>query len=281
VLKVLEREHIPIDIVAGSSIGAVIGALWTSGLDSHALEQIALSLDKKTTFFKLIGFRDISAAHQGFFKGDQVARFLRNYLGHKTFRMLQVPLKIVASNLFSGEEVIFDEGDVITAIRASISIPGIFRPVAHHSQYLIDGGVVDPLPVKVLSRYGVKKIIAVNVLSAPEDHIQRYELYEAKKNQEKELAKQKGLVKRVLSGLGSRFERKMLTNIFNVLMNTIQFLEYGLAETASAGADIVIHPVLSDSHWAEFYSGTKFIKRGEEKTLEQLAEIKKLVEETS
>ncbi|MBI3999569.1 MAG: patatin-like phospholipase family protein [Candidatus Omnitrophica bacterium] len=281
VLRVLEQEHIPIDIVAGSSIGALIGALWASGLDSHALEKIALSLDKKSTFLKLIGFQDFSLPHSGFFKGDQVSRFLRNFLGRKTFRMLNVPLKIVASNLFTGEEVIFDEGDVVTAIRASISIPGIFRPMSWHNQHLIDGGVIDPLPIKVLNRYGVKKIIAVNVLSAPEDHIQRQELYEAKKNQAEELRKRKGFIERIWFGLGVQIEKRVRANIFNVLMNTIQFLEYGMAESASAGADIVIHPVLSDSHWAEFYSGSKFIQRGEEKTLEQLAEIKKLVEESS
>ncbi|MBI4372984.1 MAG: patatin-like phospholipase family protein [Candidatus Omnitrophica bacterium] len=281
VLRVLEREHIPVDIIAGSSIGALIGALWASGLDSHALEKIALSLDKKSTFFKLIGFQDVSLAHYGFFKGDQVCRFLKAYLDQKTFRALQVPLKIVASNLFTGEEVIFDEGNVIDAVRASISIPGIFRPVSWHRQYLIDGGVIDPLPVKVLSRYGVKKIIAVNVLSAPEDHIQRQELYEAKENQLEESERKKGFIARAWFNLGARLKKHFRANIFNVLMNTIQFLEYGMAETSAAGADIVIHPVLSDFHWAEFYSGSKLIRRGEEKTLEQLAEIKKLVEENA
>ena len=68
-------------------------------------------------------------------------------------------------------------------------------------------------------------------------------------------------------------------NVFNVLMNTIQFLEYGIAESAARGADIVIHPILTDAHWAEFYSATKLIKRGEEKAMSQLSEIKKLVEE--
>lgn len=281
VLRVLEREQIQIDMIAGSSIGALIGALWAGGFDSNALEQIALSLDKKSTFLKLIGFQDFSLPHHGFFKGDQISRFLRSYFGHKTFRMLNIPVKIVASNLFTGEEVIFDEGDVVDAVRASVSIPGIFRPVRLRNQYLIDGGVIDPLPVKILSRYGVKKIIAVNVLSAAEDHIQRHEFFEAKKNQIEETSKKKNIVGRALFALRTRLEKRYRPNIFNVLMNSIQFLEYGIAESSAAGADIVIHPVLSDSHWAEFYSGAKFIKRGEEKTLEQLGEIKRLVEEGS
>jgi len=280
VLRVLEREQIPVDIIVGSSIGALIGAMWAAGIDSNMLEQIALGLDEKTTFFKLIGFRDLSLPHHGFFKGNQVARFLRDYLGRKTFRRLNIPVKIVATNLFTGEEVVFDEGNVVDAIRASVSIPGIFRPVRWRNHYLIDGGVVDPLPVKVLNRYGVKKIIAVNVLSAAEDHIQRQAFYEAKKAQAEEAVKKKNMLVRAWFALVGKIEKRFRTNIFNVLMNTIQFLEYGIAESASASADVVIHPVRTDGHWAEFYSVGKFIQRGEEKTVEKLPEIKRLVEES-
>jgi len=243
------------------------------------LEKIALGLDEKTTFFKLIGFRDLSLPHHGFFKGDQMTRFLRGYLERKTFRMLNVPVKIVATNLFTGEEVVFDEGDVVDAIRASVSIPGIFRPVQWRKQYLIDGGVVDPLPVKVLNRYGVKKIIAVNVLSAAEHHVKRQAFYESKKAQADEAIKKKNWLIRAWYVFLGKIEKRFRTNIFNVLMNTIQFLEYGIAESASASADVVIHPIRTDGHWAEFYSVGKFIQRGEEKTVEKLAEIKRLVEE--
>ncbi|MBI1978057.1 MAG: patatin-like phospholipase family protein [Candidatus Omnitrophica bacterium] len=280
VLRVLEREQIPIDMIAGSSIGALIGGMWGSGLSADELEKIALGLDRKTTFFKIIGFRDVSLPHQGFFKGHQVSRFLRGYLGRKTFRELNLPVKIVTTNLFTGEEMIFDGGDLVEAIRASISIPGIFHPLKWQDQYLIDGGVVDPLPVKVLSRYGIKKIIAVNVLSTSEDHTQRYEFYEAKKKQLEDMIRKKDFLSRMLFQMKLRIQKRFRANVFNVLMNTIQFLEYGIAESSAGGADIVIHPVLHDSHWAEFYSGAKFIKAGEEKTREQLAEIKKLVEET-
>ena len=279
VLKVLEREQIPIDMIAGSSIGALVGAMWASGFNAAELEKIATDLDQKTAFLKIIGFRDFLLPHHGFFRGDQVVRFLRGFFEHKTFQMLNMPVKIVGTNLFTGAEAIFDEGDVVEAIRASISIPGIFRPIKIQNQFFMDGGVVDPLPVKVLSRYGVKKIIAVNVLSASEDHARRYELQEAKKLRFEEMMKRKNIIARTWHALGSKFRGRYQANVFNVLMNTIQFLEYGISESAAVSADVLIHPVLADSHWAEFYSTAKFIRRGEEKAQEQLAEIKRLVEE--
>lgn len=281
VLKVLEEENIPIDLIAGASMGALIGAMWASGLNAQALTEIGRSLDQKTTFMKLIGLRDFSLPHLAFFKGIQVMRFLRSYLGRKTFRMLHTPVKIVTANLFTGEEVILDEGDVVEAIRASISIPGIFRPVKVRGQYLIDGGVIDPLPVKVLSHFGAKKIIAVNVLSSAEDHTRRKEFFERQAAKfEEELLKKSffdRLWHRARRGLIQRYQ----PNTLNVLMNTIQFLEYGIAESQAQAADIVIHPVRHDGHWAEFYSAGKFIEEGERKTREQMSEIKRLVEEST
>ncbi|OGX06613.1 MAG: hypothetical protein A3G87_03910 [Omnitrophica bacterium RIFCSPLOWO2_12_FULL_50_11] len=279
VLKVLEEERIPIDIVAGSSIGALIGALWAGGYNFEGLREIAKSLDRKTMFFKLVGFPDLSLPHRGFFKGHQVKRFLRNYLHRTTFRQLKVPMKVVAADLVTGEELIFDEGEVVEAIRASVSIPGIFRPVHMKDQTVIDGGVVDPLPIKVLSRYGVKKIIAVNVLPSSGDHAQRREYYEVRTKERSREIEKKAWTDRLFHALGERIRKRFRDNVFNVLMNSIQFLEYGIAESNAEGADILIHCALPNSHWAEFYSVDKFIRCGEERAREQLEDIKRLMEE--
>ncbi len=280
VLRVLEEENIPVDIIAGASIGAVVGALWASGFRAAELEGIAHSVrDKRVAFFKLLGFQDVSIAHRGFFKGNQVTKYLETYLGNKTFHELKIPVKIIASNLLTSEEVVLEAGRVIDAIRASISIPGILRPFQYKDQYLIDGGVIDPLPVRVLADLGVKKIIGVNVLSGPKDRVERNRLREKKKWSElKDMAKE-NVFKRMISQFLYKTSERSASNIFNVIMNTIQFMEFEIARMSGDEADVLIHPVVLDGHWAEFYSPEKFIKAGEESTRNALPEIKRLLAE--
>ncbi len=279
VLQVLEKENIPIDIVAGSSMGALIGAFWGAGYRANEIEKIACSLDQKTAFFKLIGFNDLSIAHRGFFHGRQVTHFMESYLGNRTFQELSLPVKIVATNLNTSQEIVFENGRIVDALRASISIPGIFRPFNYRGELLIDGGILNPLPVNTLAQMGVKKIIAVDVLSSPEDRAQRNRLrVEKKKKLQKEKA-QEPLWKHLLEPVFDKVNRHFSSNIFNVIMNTIQFMEYEIAQVSSQGADVLIRPVVLDAHWAEFYQPKKFIKEGEKKTLEQINEIKRLLVE--
>lgn len=280
VLKVLEREGIFPDIVAGSSIGALVGGIWGAGFNSLELEKIAQSINRKTAFFKLIGFRDFSVAHRGFFKGNQIVRFFDQYLEGRTFQDMKIPVKIVAANIFTSEEVVMDTGKVSEAIRASVSIPGIFRPFFWKGMQLIDGGVIDPLPVDLLHSLGVKKVIAVNVLPGPKDRIERNRIrQEDNERKIREAAESKNpIVKFFNRGLDKVYSRYAV-NVFNVIMNTIQFLEYEIAQVSGRQADVMIHAVVRDAHWAEFYTPDKFIKVGEEKTLEHLDEIKKLVSE--
>ena len=274
VLRVLEDEKIPVDILAGSSIGALIGTLWAAGYDSREIERITRSLEKKNAFFKLLGFQDISAIHRGFFKGNRITQFLSTYLKDLTFQDLKVPVKVVATDLLTSEEVVLDSGSVLNAVRASISIPGFFRPYPHKGSYLIDGGVVDPLPVKILSNMGVRKIIAVNVLPAPKDLIERNEL----RRKAFHLGfQQRGYWQRIAMKALDRVQRRYTANIFNVLMNSIMFTEFEIARMEGSEADIFIHAVVPDAHWIEFFSADKFINEGVKKTREQLADIRQLL----
>ena len=269
VIRVLEKENIPIDIIAGSSMGALLAAFWGAGYNSDEMEKVARGLDQKSAFFKLIGFRDLSIAHRGFFHGRQIMRFMESYLSDRTFQELRFPVKIVAASLTSSQEVVFESGRVVDALRASISIPGIFRPFHYRGHLLIDGGILNPLPVDTLTKRGVKKIIAVDVLSSPEDRAQKNRL----RNERKKLKNSRLDV--LFEKLGGYFSN----NIFNVIMNTIQIMEYEIAQVASQEADVLIRPVVYDAHWAEFYKPEKFIREGERQTLEQINEIKRLLAE--
>lgn len=279
VLRVLEKENIPIDILSGSSMGAFIAAFWAAGFHSNDLEKMARSLDRNSAFFKLVGFGDLSLAHHGFLHGRQVTRFMESYLGDRTFQDLQVPVKIVATSLTSSQEVVFESGRIVDALRASISIPGIFRPFRWHNELLIDGGILNPLPVDVLASLGVKKIIAVNVLIGPEDRVKKSQ-YRAEKRKKLLFRRSKSqLWKRFFGPISEKVSKHFEDNIFNVIMNTIQFMEYEIAEVASQEADVLIEPVVNEGHWAEFYKPEKFIQAGEQKTLEQIEEIKRLIAE--
>ncbi len=277
VFKVLEENNIYPDMIAGSSIGALLGGLWAAGFRSHEIEAIARSLDKRTAFLRLIGFRDLDLFTKGFLKGDQVKRFLHHYLKDVKFEDLRMALKIVAADLFTSETVILDTGSVVDAIRASISIPGIFSPVTVGHRTLIDGGVLDPLPIRVLNRYGVKNIIAIHVLAGYRDRTASLQRDTSRSIPGVDSRGESNPLKKMFRDVFQQNQKNHSVNILNVIMNTIQFMEFEIADAWAREADVLIHPAVVDAHWAEFYSAEKFIRAGETKTREQLDEIKKLI----
>ena len=274
VLKVLERENIVVDVVAGSSIGSLVGALWAAGYSADQLEKLMDGISsKRKAFFELIGFFDFMLPHHGFFRGDQVCRFLSKYLGQKTFQDLRILTKIIAVDLYTSRQVVFESGRVLDAVRASISIPGVFRPLSYKNSHLIDGGVLDPLPVRALAEDGIQRIIAVNVLPSPDDRVVKHKL--DSKRTEKSLI-QRNPVKRFLARMNQKLQSHYSANVFNVLMNTIQFMEYEMAKTWANEADVYIHAVVPGGNWIEFYAPKKFIDEGEKQAQAKLKQIKQL-----
>jgi NTE family protein len=241
VLKVLEEEKIPIDMLAGTSMGALIGALWASGKGIPEIEKIVTQFKGKIATLRLL---DLTWPSHGLIKGREVRRFLYSHLGDKTFYDLKMPFKVVVCDIETREEVVLDSGNLAEAVMASVSIPGVFEPVKIGGRLLVDGGIINPLPTDVLVRNGVEKIIAVNALPSPED-IQK--------------------------------SKKKVTNIFDIIVNSVQASEYLLAETSSQVADIVLHPILPTADWYEFFEGDKIIDRGEDETRKFLSRLKDLV----
>ncbi len=144
-LKVLDEKGIHIDVIAGTSMGAVIGSLYASGLSSKEIEDEILSMD----WNKLL---DFVVPEKGFVSGNKIENYLRDILEHKKFEDLKIPLYVTAVDLKKGRLVVFNKGDIATAVRASISIPGIFTPVDMSGMRLVDGGVLDPLPTDIVKK---------------------------------------------------------------------------------------------------------------------------------
>jgi NTE family protein len=281
VLKALEKENIRVDIVSGCSIGSIIGALWAAGYSADEIEQIALSFKKKRDLLKLIDFFDLCLPFSGFCKGRTVKRFLKKYLNKKQFKHMHIPLCIVATDLLTSEDVVFKEGSVIDAVRASISIPGVVKPMKHNGRLLIDGGVTNPLPISLLIDEGVRKTIAVNVLPSPKDILESQECVRIRQDMKASELQKNNFLQKAFLRLKIYQRNVCAGNIVNVLMNTIQYLEATVSSKQYSDADIVIHPSVCDSQWYQFYEPEKFIRCGEMRAMEVIGDIKRLIGQQS
>lgn len=164
VLKVLEREGIPISVVAGSSIGALVGAAHAAGIPIHQVEQEWLTTDVQRLFRSFLP----TFPHAGFSSGNELRKLLVDLLGSGTIEDLPIPYAAVACDIDTGETVVLREGRLADAVRASTAIPGLFHPVRWKDRLLVDGGLVDPVPVTVCRELGADVVIAVDVTPKPE-----------------------------------------------------------------------------------------------------------------
>ena len=185
-------------------------------------------------------------------------------------------MKIVASNPVFREEVVFDTGRLVEAVRASISIPGIFKPVRILGKVCLDGGVVNPIPVSILKRAGVKRVIAVNVFPTTQELVAYSQEVQRRRAQRDAQLASRNLLVRLVMSLRRELLRSISPLIFDVIMRSMQSMEYHIAEVACHEADVVLRPTLPGSHWLEFYHPEKFILRGEEEALRYLPHLKRL-----
>ncbi len=264
VLKVLEEEKIPIDIVSGASIGSVFASMWALGWSSQEILRITKEFGEPKNVLHLL---DFTFPMLGLLKGNKLYAFLKHYLGNKTFYDVKIPLRIVASDVKRRETKIFDKGPLVEAIMASCAMPGIFAPFKIKGELLFDGGVLNPLPTQPLFEMGVNRIIAVNVTPSREDAKRQFEA---------------GALKSKLSGKpGFDWKRilqeKLKSNVLDYIFSSFEVMQSEVAQAQGKLADVVLHPDMSGLHWLEVHRCEEFAKRGEEEARKHLDKIKQLV----
>jgi NTE family protein len=247
VIELLEKEGIPIDLISGTSIGAVIGALYSHKLDISEIKTLAKKLDMAG----VTALVDLTLPRSGIIGGKRITGLLHRLLGDITFEDLKLPFRCVATDITTGDEVVLQEGSVLEAVRASISIPVIFSVLKEQGRYLVDGGLVNPVPVNVARQMGADFVIAVDVTP---DKIER------------------------ANYLKENVENKP-PNIFHVMVQSIYITTYLSARKVSEGADTIIHPHLAHIAPNEFYRAGEAILEGEMTAIDCLPEIKKKLAE--
>jgi len=248
VLRVLEEESIPIDLIAGTSAGSLFGALYAAGLSLDEITAFALDLKNKVALrgrlwdFKL-------PPRSGLISGQRTVDYLDKTLSHRTFSDLKVPFYAVATDIISGEEVILDSGSVAKAVRASISVIGVFSPALVEGQYLIDGGAVNPVPTGILAQKGADIIIASSVISSLEE--------QARRRRES--------------------EGESPPNFLGVVTNMMGIMEREIIKTKMTPVDVVINPRVGIYGFMEYDKAEELIRLGEEAAQEEISRIKELI----
>ncbi|WP_041531872.1 patatin-like phospholipase family protein [Syntrophotalea carbinolica] len=157
VLKVLEKHQIPVDFIAGTSIGAALGALYAAGVSVLRMEEVMRDLDWRA----LARLLDPTLPTSGLIDGNRVATFFDELLPVATFEELNIPLAITATDIETGEALVIRKGNLREGLRAAVAFPGIFTPVPFGDRFLVDGGLINPVPLDVAHQMGADRVIGV------------------------------------------------------------------------------------------------------------------------
>lgn len=246
VLKVLEAEGLRPDVIAGTSMGALIGAFYAAGIPVAEMERIALEFDVRT----VTGVGEVALRQGAVFSGAKVREFLRAHLP-ETFEELRMPFGCVATDITHNKPVRFTSGDLVSAVRASVSVPLALLPVRMDDSLLIDGYVCDPVPVEFARRLGGQTIVGVDVSGAgtlgplsPEASIGAIRLRDLREGV------RKGSMERGTTGL-------------DVLSAVSEAFEGRLAGYALRSADVVVSPDVAELTGFDYGQSAYAIAEGE------------------
>lgn len=233
VVKVLEMNKVPIHMVVGSSAGSVIGSLYAYGNSGFKLQEIALSIETGDIIDPLI------VPTNGFIKGDKLEEFINKALKNTPIDKLKIPFYAVATDIQSGQEVLFSRGNTGTAVRASCAIPGVFRPVKAGGRMYVDGGVVSPVAVDAARKLGADVVIAVDISSA--------------------------------------LDRTQPEATMETIVQSVNIMYAKLAATQLCNADVVIRPKVGHIASFDFAKRHEAILEGEKATTEAMPQIMDLL----
>jgi NTE family protein len=229
VIQALEASAIRPDLVVGTSAGSLVAALYASGKSGAELALLAESMDETA-------FADWSYPGRGLIRGEALARYVRVHTGGRPIEQMHLPLGIVATELDSGEAILFQRGDTGTAVRASSAVPAVFQPVMIGNREYVDGGLVAPVPVRFARQMGAEFVIAVDISAAPE-------------------------------GNPTGDAMRMLLQTFAIMGRSINALEL-------RDADLVLRPRLEGFASADFSQRKRSIAAGRDAMLAQVASLR-------
>ena len=261
VLKVLERENIPIDIITGTSMGAIIGGVYALKKDISAIEKVAEKYSKISEFNIDFSFNEKGEKDKSFFlkkmsdflkkgyilnlelrrkyinDGEGVKKIIKELVDDKTFSDTKIPFATVAADLVKGEKVILNQGKLFDALLASSSIPGMFPPVILDKKILVDGGIVDVVPIGVAQSLGANFVIAVSVSQTIK-------------------------------------KRTEFSNAVEIFFRSDSITSAELRKLQLSFADVLITPKVGRFHWSDFSKPEQCIREGEMATQDAISELK-------
>lgn len=230
VLQVLIENNVPFDFIVGSSMGAMVGGIYACGADLYMY-------GKMLEYMNTSRLLDVNIPRMGFIAGKKIMAFLNLLTKKKTFADIDIPLMVVTTDLVNGERVVLEEGSIAEAIRASISIPGIFTPVRRDEMVLVDGAVVDRLPIEVARNRGAEIIIAIDVTF----------------------------------GEGKQV---VINNALDVIWTSIDIMQKQQFDLVSPQADIMIQPQVGNFSSRDFDKSSELVRLGREAAADKIEEIK-------
>ncbi len=233
-LKVLEMNHVPINMIVGTSVGSAVGSLYAYGYDAFQLQRISFAVGKGD----IVDFI-IPLPTNGFIWGEKLEEFINKNLNNTPMEKLKIPFYAVATDIQSGQEVVFGCGNTGQAVRASCSIPGIFRPVQIGDGLYVDGGVVSPVAVDAARRLGADIVIAVDISSG--------------------------------------IDRTRPESTMQTIFQTFNIMYAKLSNIQLARADVVIRPKVDYIGSSDFSKRHEAILEGEKAAMEALPQIMQII----